>query len=190
VNRISSRLGIVLVLALSGASLLAVARAMAEPASDQAVTAQILADLARAPAGQAQLVKEPAAEAKQALERAAGARRSGDVRHAEQLEGLAREWAETARDLIRAARAEADAGALETAAADAGVQAERARALLEESLARRGEAAAQLEQLSLAEAAAKSSKGATPPSKPSEKPRTSQPKKASSGAPKPPAERP
>ncbi|HKQ69060.1 MAG TPA: hypothetical protein VJT73_06965, partial [Polyangiaceae bacterium] len=65
-----------------------------------------------------------------------------------QLEGLAREWAETARDLARANAAEADAGALSAAAADAGVQAERSRALLEEAIGRRGRAEAELEKLS------------------------------------------
>src|SRR5215471_18832845 len=77
----------------------------------------------------------PIDEARRALERAAGARSARDVHHAELLEGLAREWAETARDVLRAAAVEADAGALELAAADAGVRAERARALLEESMA-------------------------------------------------------
>jgi hypothetical protein len=92
-------------------------------------------------------VRIPVEEARRALERAAGARRSGDIRHAELLEGLAREWAETARDVVRAAAVEADAGALELAAADAGLRAERARALLEESIARRGRAEAELEKL-------------------------------------------
>jgi len=48
---------------------------------------------------------------------------------------------------VRAAAVEAEAGALEIAAADAGLQAERVRALLEESIARRGRAEAELEKL-------------------------------------------
>jgi hypothetical protein len=137
--------------------------AFGEPPSDRAVAEQILAQLApaasataaAAPAASASpasssdraLTQAPLDEAKRALERASGARRSGDVRHAEQLEGLAREWAETARDVVRAAAVEADAGALEVAAADAGLRAERARALLEESISRRGRAEAELDKL-------------------------------------------
>ena len=116
--------------------------AFGEPLSDKAVTEQILASLADQP-----LARGPLDEAKRALDRAAGARRSGDIRHVELLEGLAREWAETARDVVRAAAVEAEAGALEIAAADAGLQAERGRALLEESIARRGRAEAELEKL-------------------------------------------
>ncbi len=136
--------------------------ALGESLSDKAVAEQILAGLptatpatsgsspAPAPSGSsrsASLVRSPVEEAKRALDRAAGARSSGDVRHAELLEGLGREWAEAARDLLRAAAAESDAGALETAAVDAGVRAERARALLEESIARRGRAEAELDKL-------------------------------------------
>jgi hypothetical protein len=142
--------------------------ALGEQVSDRSVAEQILAGLASTPGQPPQavasaapsasaaaassadtnLVRVPVDEARRALERAGGARRSGDIRHAELLEGLAREWAETARDVLRAAAVEADAGALELAAADAGLRAERARALLEESIARRGRAEAELATLS------------------------------------------
>jgi len=152
VERISGRLGTagaVLVLAFGGAL---APMAIGEPLSDKAAAEQILAAMARVPAGSSSaeptLARTPIEEAQRALDRAAGARRSGDSRHAEMLEGLAREWAETARDVVRAAAVEADAGALEVAAADAGVKAERSRALLEESIARRGRAEAELEKLS------------------------------------------
>jgi hypothetical protein len=150
--------GFVLVVALG------VPLALGEPLSDKAVAEQILAGLPAAPPASAprpeadagaaspsepSVVRLPVEEARRALDRAAGARRSGDIRHAEQLEGLAREWAETARDTLRAAAVEADAGALELAAAEAGLRAERARALLEESIARRGRAEAELEKLTL-----------------------------------------
>ncbi len=123
-----------------------VSSATGEQLSDRMIAEQILATLGASSAQRA-LAHAPLEESKHALERAAGARRSGDIRHAEQLEGLSREWAETARDLVRAAAAEADAAALELAAADAGVQAERARALLEEAIARRGRAEAELAKL-------------------------------------------
>jgi hypothetical protein len=129
--------------------------ALGEQLSDKAVAEQILASLPPAPASAAPgsssdpaLVRVPVEEARRALERAVGARNTKDIRHAELLEGLAREWAETARDVLRAAAVEGDAGALELAAADAGLRAERARALLEESIARRGRAEAELEKLS------------------------------------------
>lgn len=123
------------------------ASALAEPLSDRALAERILTGVASSSADAA-LLRSPVDEAKKALERALGARRSGDAPHAELLEGLAREWAETARDLARAAAIEADAGALETAASQAGLRAERARALLEEAISRRGRAEAELEKLS------------------------------------------
>jgi hypothetical protein len=122
--------------------------ALGEQPSDRAMTEQILA-AAPSSSAQAALVRAPLEEAKKALERARGARQSGDIRHAELLEGLAREWAETARDLVRAATIEADAGALESAAAQAELRAERARALLEEAISRRGRAETELEKLSV-----------------------------------------
>jgi hypothetical protein len=132
--------------------------ALGEPRSDKEVAEQILANMAvgspaasssaTAPPSVDLVARSPLEEARRALDRAAGARRSGDIRHAELLEGLARECAETARDVVRAAQLEADAGALEVAAADAGLRAERARALLEESIARRGRAEAELGKLS------------------------------------------
>jgi hypothetical protein len=125
--------------------------ALGEPRSDKEVAEQILGSMTvGAPSASSDrlIARSPLEEARRALDRAAGARRSGDIRHAELLEGLAREYAETARDVVRAALLEADAGALEMAAADAGLRAERARALLEESIARRGRAEADLGKLS------------------------------------------
>ena len=121
--------------------------ALGEQVSDRAIAEQILAGAGSSSANAA-LLRAPLEEAKKALERARGARASGDVPHAELLEGLAREWAETARDLSRAAALEADAGALDTAAAQANLRAEKARALLEEAISRRGRAEAELEKLS------------------------------------------
>jgi hypothetical protein len=133
------------VLAVIGVALVPVA--FGEQLSDRALAEQILAG-AGSSSAQAALLRAPLEEAKKALDRAQGARKSGDVPHAELLEGLAREWAETARDLARAAAIEADAGALETAAAQANLRAEKARALLEEAISRRGRAEAELEKLS------------------------------------------
>jgi hypothetical protein len=93
-----------------------------------------------------QVAVEPLRHARKALERANGARASGDTAHARMLDGLALEWAETARDLLRAAAAEKEAVAVAKRARELGVQVERARALLEETQARRGRAAADLER--------------------------------------------
>lgn len=84
--------------------------------------------------------------AKEALERAHGARAAGDAKHAHMLDGVALEWAENARDLLRAAAAEQVAVAAADKAREAAVKAERARALLEETQARRGRADAELEK--------------------------------------------
>jgi hypothetical protein len=92
------------------------------------------------------VVAEDIEQAKKALERAHGARASGDVAHARLLDGLALEWAESARDLLRASAAEQAANASADKAREASVRAERARALLEETQARRGRAEAELER--------------------------------------------
>lgn len=131
-------------------AILAVGRAAANQTSDRALAEQILAELGRTSGRDWALVQAPLQEAKNALARANSARAAGDLRNAERLEGLARDWAWTARDLVRASAAEADAGTLQHAAAEAGVRAERSRALLEEAIARRGRALAEFERMSAA----------------------------------------
>lgn len=145
------------------------------------------------------VIDEPLRHARKALERANGARTAGDTAHARMLDGLALEWAETARDLLRAAAAEKEALATAKRARELGVQVERARALLEETQARRGRAAADLER---AEAEAKeaakraaaaeaeriekgrSKVGGDPKAKPPAKGGAGAPKKGAAGAPK------
>jgi colicin import membrane protein len=119
------------------------------PPGDGATAFTLLRDIdakAKAPRVQ-KLVADPVRRAKKALERAHGARASGDTAHAKMLDGVALEWAETARDLIRAADAEQAATQVAAAAKEAAGKAERARALLEETQARRGRAEAELERL-------------------------------------------
>jgi hypothetical protein len=122
----------------------------AAPPGDGATAEGIVRDLdaraAKDPA-LARVVAEPIKSARRALERAHGARTSGDAIHARMLDGLALEWAETARDLEKAAAAEAIATATSTKAHDVQTRADRARALLEETQARRGRAAAELERV-------------------------------------------
>lgn len=92
------------------------------------------------------VIEAPVRDARAALERAHGARTSGDAIHARMLDGLALEHAETARDLVRAARAEASSLATATRAGELATKVERTRVLLGELQARRGQAAAELER--------------------------------------------
>lgn len=119
----------------------------AAPPGDGATAQTLLRDLeakaARDPET-ARVTAEPIRNAKRALERAHGARTSGDEPHARMLHGLALEWAEAARDFDRAAAAEQTAQATAKKAYELHTKAERARALLEETQARRGRTAAEL----------------------------------------------
>jgi hypothetical protein len=158
------------------------------PPGDGALAQAILRDLeakaAREPET-AKVVAEPIKNAKLALERARGAETSGDDRHAHMLWGLALEWAEAGRDFDRAAAAEQAAQAAAKKAYEVQTKAERARALLEETQARRGRTAAELTRVeaetteaahgaAAAEAqrieAARKKKGAAAALKPKDKP--------------------
>jgi hypothetical protein len=119
------------------------------PPGDGATAEKLLQEIeARAArdAGTAKVVAAAVENAKTALERAHGARAANDPAHGHMLDGLALEWAETARDLERAAAAEQSSLVAAKAAADATTQAERARSLLEETQARRQRAQAELEK--------------------------------------------
>jgi hypothetical protein len=84
-----------------------------------------------------------------ALERAVRMRAAGDEAHAQLADGLAREEAETAQDLVRALDAERTADEARRAATDAGTVGERERALLEEGIARNGRLRAEIQGLGL-----------------------------------------
>jgi hypothetical protein len=129
------------------------------------------------------LAKEPIARSRQALERARKARAASDHRHGAQLEALALEHAETGRDLARAAKAERTLGELEAKTRELQARAVRARALVEQTVARRGRVAEQLERVE-AERAARTAPPANGKAKPAAAPPT--PK----AAPKPPAAKP
>jgi hypothetical protein len=119
------------------------------PPGDGAKAEQILKDLApRADHDPrvAAVVRAPRDAAKLSLERAHGALTAGDKAHASMLFGLALEWAETARDLERAAEAEQVSASAAKSASAATTQADRARALLGETQARRARAAAELDK--------------------------------------------
>lgn len=131
------------------------------------------------------------ARAKAALERATRLRGAGDEGHAKAADGLAREWAETARDLARAADAEATAADLRHKAVEAQAQLERTRTLVEEGITRVGRLKAELEDAersNAGRAAVETHDGDPPPPKPTKKTKPTAaskapPKQAAGGAP-------
>ena len=120
---------------------------VAQSSDDHAVASALVLKLEQ-DASQASVIATSIAAAKQALERATTLRGAGDERHAKTADGLAREWAETARELARAADAEAKASELRRKAVDAQAKLERSRALVEEAIARAGRLRAELEAAS------------------------------------------
>ncbi len=86
-------------------------------------------------------------QARDALERATRMRDANDEARARLAETLGREWAQVARDLVRASDAEQAATQARLAADDAGARAERERSLLEEAIARQGRLRAELDGL-------------------------------------------
>ena len=122
----------------AGLSLAAFSALADRPATDRSVASQILNQQAAAPSASA--MTRPLSEARRALERADSALAAGDATNARHLEGLAREWAELAIDVGRAADAEKDAGAAQQSAADTAQKVQRARAMLDELAARKARA--------------------------------------------------
>jgi hypothetical protein len=112
----------------------------------QRTTDQILAEVEHDERHKA-ITQDLVKRARTASERAAKMRASGDESHARLADEVAREWAEAARDLARAADAEFKANVARHAALDAGVQAERERALLEEGIAHNGRLRAEIDQV-------------------------------------------
>jgi hypothetical protein len=113
-------------------------------ADDRSVTAAILADLDRDVAHKA-MTADSVRRSREALERGSRMRQSGDEVHAKIADGIAREWAEIGRDLVRTTDSEKKAFDARRDATDAGAYAERERALLEEALAQNGRLRTQLE---------------------------------------------
>jgi uncharacterized membrane protein YccC len=106
---------------------------------------ELVRDLER-DAAHAPITTDAVAHAKEALERAVRLRGTGDEAHARVADALAREWAQSARDLVRATEAEAAAVELRRKAVDAQARVERARALVEEAIARVGRVTAELDE--------------------------------------------
>jgi hypothetical protein len=115
-------------------------------APERAGTESILQRLEAQTATKA-VTADAVARARNALDRAARLRSQGDETHARMLEGVARQWADGAGDLVDATLAERQADDAQREALDAGARIERERASLEEGIARSGQLRVQLEQL-------------------------------------------
>jgi chromosome segregation ATPase len=106
----------------------------------------LLATLSGDPAS-AHLAHGSIEPARHALSRAEDARAAADYPHAAQLEELALEHAETGADLVKSAETEAKLAKAQKELSDLETKITRARALLEETVARRGRAQAKLDEL-------------------------------------------
>lgn len=118
--------------------------AFAQP-DDRAAADAILKELESSP--KKDVAQEMIGRAKIALDRGARMRSAGDETHARIADSVAKTWAVAARDIVRAVEVEERAANARRAATDAGGQADRERALLEEAIAQAGRVRAQLETL-------------------------------------------
>lgn len=127
--------------------------AMAERGPDDRTLAQQVITQAAAGGSGRPAMSHALARTREALVRADQARNAGDARFAKRLEGLAREWAELARDIDRATNAEQRVDSAQRAAASATLDVRKTEALLETLAARRARAQGQLQQLHTASSA-------------------------------------
>lgn len=129
--------------ALALATCLALGTVALGAGDDRAAAESVLKELEASPRNP--VATELVARSRAALERGAKLRSSGDEAHAKLADNLARTWAETARDVVRAAVVEESAAAARRGATDAGALADRERALLEEAIAQSGRLRAQMD---------------------------------------------
>jgi hypothetical protein len=137
--------------ALLGAAIVAATAARAFASDDGDVAAALVETIEKDAAHKA-VVADALTHAKDALERATRLRAVGDEAHARAAEGLAREWGETARDLVRAVDAEMAAAEVRRKAVEAQARLERSRALVEDGILRVGKLRAELDGASKAAA--------------------------------------
>jgi cell division protein FtsN len=130
---------------IAGVLLASASSASSTYAQDDHQVAQGLVDELARDAGHASITGEILERARIELERATRLRALYDEKRARAADGAAREWAETARDLLRAVDAEAKAAEVRRKALDTQAQVDRARALVDEDIARIGRLKAELE---------------------------------------------
>jgi len=117
--------------------------ALGQAVDDRTVTKTLVLQL-EGDSAHASVTGDALRRAKVALERATRFRGAEEGARARLAEGVAREWAEAARDLVSAADAEASAAQVRRKAVDAQERLERSRVLVEEEIARVGRLDAQL----------------------------------------------
>jgi colicin import membrane protein len=93
------------------------------------------------------LAAEPLQQARRALQRARDAERAEDQRHAAMLDDLGTEWVGVAEAVVRSAGIERRADQIQKQVAEAETRIVRAKALLEETVARRARAEQKLRAL-------------------------------------------
>jgi hypothetical protein len=120
--------------------------AMAEVQGPRQHAQQLISEL-EGKTEQRSLVDGPLTRARAALNRANQARRQKQLERASVLERIALGWAQLGQLLVKTATLEADATKLETTQNDLDTRLKRARALLEETLARRARAQETLKKL-------------------------------------------
>ncbi|HEV3190993.1 MAG TPA: hypothetical protein VGY54_10875 [Polyangiaceae bacterium] len=118
----------------------------AQAQGDDHTIAQTLVTSLEHDSAHASVLAEPIARAHDALEQATRLRTVGDEAHARAADGLAREWAETGRDLARASDAEQQAADLQKKALESQARLSRTRTLVEEAIARVGRLSAEIAQ--------------------------------------------
>jgi len=159
-------------LAMTPAAILLLLLLSALPAAqaqgDDHTVAQTLVTSLEHDSAHATVLAEPIARANDALVQAAHLRSVGDEAHARAADGLAREWAETGRDLARASDAEQQAADLRKKALESQARLSRTRTLVEEAIARVGRLSAAIAQAN--RAAGEPTSGRDVPSKPNSAP--------------------
>jgi hypothetical protein len=135
------------VLAMAPAAVLLLSTPPAAQAQgDDRTIAQALVAALEHDSAHASVLAEPLARARDAVEQAARLRAVGDEAHARAADGLAREWAETGRDLARASDAEQQAADSRKKALESQARLSRTRTLVEEAIARVGRLSAEIAQ--------------------------------------------
>jgi hypothetical protein len=126
-----------------GCLLTVVVVALAAP-GDRTAAQAVLDEISREPEYHG-VVADFLERAQDALERGARMRAAGDEAHALEADALARQWAETGRELLRAAKAEARANDLRKKALETQAQVAKTREIVEDVIARTGRLRAQVE---------------------------------------------
>jgi hypothetical protein len=139
------RVGRVVWLLVGGVSLSPLLASTARAEGDEHASVQATVDAVARDTEHAAVTAELLERARRELERATRLRLTHDEVRARAADGAAREWADTAVDVLRAVAAETKAGDLRRKALDTQAQVERTRAQVDEDTGRIGRLKAELE---------------------------------------------